>query len=253
MTRTPRGWTTRTGFTRGGGGSRPFLFFHTVRWKLRQLGVGHTTTLHDVANAFPSPHHGVLDAMVDKGNGKGDGLHARDPVSGRDVQLGHTVFADDVQETNVTRDLPELYEKIETSGDAFDDMLRSGGMGRNKDKEEHAVHMVGKGAVKCMRELRATSRLQGKLVDHTKYLGNVFTVDGRSRANVDKRIPSASQGSYGRIYGYTARCCHDILYSNTATHGGTYSGTDGSLYHVIHAWCAIHVIQPPTYHSCCFS
>ena len=30
------------------------------------MGLGHTTTFHDVANAFPSTAHGALDVMVNE-------------------------------------------------------------------------------------------------------------------------------------------------------------------------------------------
>ena len=36
------------------------------------MGIDHTTTLHDVANAFPSPEHAVLHYMVDEVVQEGD-------------------------------------------------------------------------------------------------------------------------------------------------------------------------------------
>ena len=98
---------------------------------------------------------GLKEWIEAKGDGRADGLRARDPVSGGDVQLGHTVFADDVQETNVTRDPDELYEVVADSGARFDGVLSRGGMARNHDKEEHVVHMAGRGAVARMRRVRA--------------------------------------------------------------------------------------------------
>ena len=52
------------GFYRGRRREQAILILHTTRWKLRQMGLGHNTTFHDVANAFPSTAHDALDEMV---------------------------------------------------------------------------------------------------------------------------------------------------------------------------------------------
>ena len=52
------------GFYCGRRREHSILVLNAVRWKLRQLGLGHNTTFHDVANAFPSTTHDTLDAMI---------------------------------------------------------------------------------------------------------------------------------------------------------------------------------------------
>ena len=243
------------------------MVLHTVRWKLRTLGIGHTSTLHDVANAFPSPTHAALDEMVDacagegdaallklrygatwmivrghagtevairpgcgglqgdscmapmfsarydrgieewiarRGDGRRDGLYARDPISGREVQLKSTVFADDVQETNITETVEDLQRTVQDSGDVFDEILARDGMARNKDKDEHLTCMMGRGSVKRMREVRTPGLVDGRVVEKAKYLGTIATMEGRTSCNVDKRIQAAREG-YFCMYGVWGR------------------------------------------------
>ena len=52
------------GFYRGRRRDLTMRILHTMRWKLRQTGLGHNTTFHDVANAFPATAHETLDVMV---------------------------------------------------------------------------------------------------------------------------------------------------------------------------------------------
>ena len=53
------------GFYSGRRREQAIVVQSTTGWRLRQLSVGHTVTLHDVANAFPSPSHDCIDSMVD--------------------------------------------------------------------------------------------------------------------------------------------------------------------------------------------
>ena len=69
-------------------------------------------------------------------------------------------------------------------------------MARNGDKEEHLGCMMGKGSVRKMKQLRGGVGLQGRVVDAAKYLGNIVTMDGRTKANVDRRIQAARGGYY---------------------------------------------------------
>ena len=69
---------------------------------------------------------GIREWIERRGDGRRDGLYARDPLSGREVQLGSTVFADDVQETNVTTDAAAVSEVVRISGTIFDDAGRNG-------------------------------------------------------------------------------------------------------------------------------
>ena len=194
------------GFRKGRRREQAILILHCVRWKLRQMGLSHTTTLHDVANAFPSPEHEDLHAMVDTCAREGDegllkvrcsdtvvvigghggqeiavkpgcggmqgdtsmppmfsatydpgidiwvreqeeivdeGISAVDPLTGEEMQLRSTLYADDAQETHVTEDRGEIREIMGASGGILDRELGMRGMARNVDKEEHLVSMVG--------------------------------------------------------------------------------------------------------------
>ena len=72
-------------------------------------------------------------------NESGDGLQAVDPLTGEEVQLSHTLYADDAQETNVEGDAERLGEVLAASGEALDAELGVRGMARNTAKEEHLV------------------------------------------------------------------------------------------------------------------
>ena len=57
-----------------------------------------------------------------------DGLWARDPMSGDSVQVSKTIYADDVQETNVTDTVAEMNEVLPVSRQFFDHELECRGL-----------------------------------------------------------------------------------------------------------------------------
>ena len=61
---TPREIPWAYGFYTGRRREQAILVQNALGWRLRRLGMGHTLTLHDVANAFPSPSHEALATMI---------------------------------------------------------------------------------------------------------------------------------------------------------------------------------------------
>ena len=85
-----------------------------------------------------------------------DGLWACDPISGEQVQVGKTLYADDAQETNVTETVDELNGVLHVSNGFLNKELKSRGLGRNDGTDEHLVQFMGRGAVKKMQASRKT-------------------------------------------------------------------------------------------------
>ena len=129
-----------------------------------------------------------------------DGLWACDPLSGEPMQVGKTLYADDAQETNVTRGVNEMNEVLHASNRHLNQELTERGLGRNDDKEEHLVQFQGRGAVKKMQEAREHLAVAGRMVERARYLGNIITGDGSTRDNVNKRITAAKAG-FQALYG----------------------------------------------------
>ena len=86
------------------------------------------------------------------------------------------------------------------SSQSFDHELECRGLGRNGDKEEHLIHVRGKGAVNKTREVHDQLAVTGRIVERARYLGNIIAADGSTRGNVDKRIAAAKQG-FQALYG----------------------------------------------------
>jgi hypothetical protein len=53
------------GFTEGRRREQAILIANTTKWRLRTLGISHTQSMHDGANAFPSMGHPTLKDMID--------------------------------------------------------------------------------------------------------------------------------------------------------------------------------------------
>ena len=77
-----------------------------------------------MAPMFSSMYDAGIDEWVEGCRDSRGGLEALDPVSGEEQQLASTVFADDVQETNVEDGEGGMEEMIGHSGGAFEEMLK---------------------------------------------------------------------------------------------------------------------------------
>ena len=54
------------GYTKGRRREQAILIQSQTSWKLRNLGINHTKSMRDIANAFPSIAHKSLNDMLDK-------------------------------------------------------------------------------------------------------------------------------------------------------------------------------------------
>ena len=232
---------------------------NATTWKLRKMKRGHTSTLRDVSNAFPSPSHEEMDRMVDRvakeedraiikhrykqsrmvikeatgrkvvikprtGGLRGDGcmaemfsamydphvdrwikrrrneerikLEAMDPVTGEIIQVGTTLFADDINETNVTENSEELDRVWAYSTEMLNEEIGPMGMAQNMDKAENIVCFMGTGATKETRkaEKRNDEKGKGITASKAKYLGNVKQAEGQTNANLKKRKNAMREG-----------------------------------------------------------
>ena len=223
-------------------------------------------TLHDVANAFPSPTHPVMDRAVNRcsreedarllqhrcmdtrmvvrscdgarvvaapGSGRLQGdanvapmfsamydermvewdakcqededvwmLRAVRPVAGQELQIAPTAYADDVAETNSTRDAEQFVHVVRDSDSALDAALALTGTRQHGAKREQLPMFMCKGPVGATRRLMKSTDVTGKVLQRARYLGNIRQADGGHQANVDCRRTAARGGRSTCCAGY---------------------------------------------------
>ena len=249
------------------------LIQNCTRWRLRDLQkqqpprrkhlFNHTSTLRDIANAFPSMGHAALDKMLnDLGqdgpltrmlrhrykqavmiirdpHGAGIVIHpqcgglqgdatkpemfsatydphvdawinnrctqltdhvilATDPLTGVTLEIGTTLYADDIQETNLTPDAAALEVVEKTSTDLLNAELRALDMAQNTSKAEHIVCFFGPNSNKetAKAEKRNDDPAKGKTCDQAKYLGNICHYTGKTKYNTERRRKAFREGYY---------------------------------------------------------
>ena len=235
-----------------------------TRWRLRDLQnqhppkkkhlFNHTSTLRDIANAFPSMGHEALGHMLNNlgqdgpltrmlrhryqhammiirdpqgasivihphcGGLQGDAtmpemfsatydphvdswikkrctdltdhvILATDPLTGVMLEIGTTLYADDIQETNLTSDAAALDKVEETSTDLLNAELNHLSMAQNTSKAEHLVCFQGprSNIETAKAEQRNQDPTKGNTCDQAKYLGNISHHTGKTQLNTDRR------------------------------------------------------------------
>ena len=100
---------------------------------------------------MPEMFSAMYDPMVDewirwKVDSTKNVVRARDPMTKEVVEVGTTLYADDISELNLTWDAEEMEEVIENCTRELDEGLKRKGMAQNMDKAEHVVTFKGEGA-----------------------------------------------------------------------------------------------------------
>jgi hypothetical protein len=119
-----------------------------------------------------------------------DGLTAIDPLTGEEVQVNTTVFADDLERSMLAETAAEAELKVRRSNLVLDAKLAPLEMAQNRDKEEMVPALYGRGSVKETKTLVALNGQEGwgQTKEEAKYLGNMFVHNGSTKANTDRRI-----------------------------------------------------------------
>ena len=123
---------------------------------------------------------------------------ARDPLTRKTLEVGTTVFADDVAETKLANELDELQKEIVDSNEIMEAALHKQGMAQNGDKAVHIVACMGKGSPETLRKLGQWSEKQklGKVCSKERYLGNIKHYNGLKSFNTERRINTAQECFY---------------------------------------------------------
>ena len=88
------------------------------------------------------------------------------------MDLGTSVYADDLWRVQVVKNMEEVRETIKRRDEKLDEKLEGMEMGQNHSKKEHMVKFVGKEAVGCMKEAyQGNQPFQGQMLATVRYLG----------------------------------------------------------------------------------
>jgi hypothetical protein len=94
-----------------------------------------------MAQKFSATYDPVLEAWINEKDEEGLCIKATDPVEGDKIDVGTTVLADDVCETNITTDAQHMLEvmlEVEPkSTEAFRKHINPVKLTENRDKAEH--------------------------------------------------------------------------------------------------------------------
>lgn len=123
---------------------------------------------------------------------------AIDPVDNTYLEVGTTLYADDIKEINKTATDTELDQVIDTSTQILNEHLTPVGIAQNMDKSENMPCFMTKGAKQFTRKAQDRSNHpgKGKTVYQLKYLGNISTESGRTAPLVQARIQCTQENYY---------------------------------------------------------
>ena len=102
---------------------------------------------------FGQTYEHMEKKVIKKNLKRGAGIISRDPLTSRKLEVGTTVFADDVAETKLANGLDELKEEILDSNTTMETALKKQGMAQNSDKAVHIVACMGQGSPEVLRKL----------------------------------------------------------------------------------------------------
>ena len=143
-------------------------------------------------------------------------LHPKD-LSGKYVNAALSVFADDLAIKVLCKDAEELQAQASFLDDELDEVLASGGMAQNRDKQEIVSHFAGRGAHRQMRKIYCgETLLEGKTVPQAKYLGEICTHGGSTTATRKHHLEKAqaawaSMGSFWTRAGSNRRSVNMVF------------------------------------------
>ena len=114
------------------------------------------------------------------------------------IEVGTTLYADDINEKNLTKDAVELDETVRASSDKLDAILGDVGMKQNKSKAEHVCSFGGQGQANATKAASTTEQVGGggDVEFCARYLGNLAMWNGKTTENSKKRVFVAKERYY---------------------------------------------------------
>ena len=140
---------------------------------------------------FRQTYEGPLEQWVDlKDRDLGRGLKATDDMTGQEVPVDLTSFADDAKEINMAEDWKDGVENISRSTALLDQTLEEPDLTQNAGKAEHVPMFFGPGQdtnIKRFKQAMEHNGL-GRVDKSARYLGAWPSYNGSTAEVVEKRI-----------------------------------------------------------------
>ena len=131
-------------------------------------------------------------------------IYAVDPITGERVEIGTTVYADDVNELAIARSAAETEDFERLSTQKLNAGLYVLKLGQNMMKAELSGHYMGPGS-RCEYQKAAESEhLPGRWTPCPRYLGNWLHHSGSCAENIERRKRAMQEGYYN-CRGFWAR------------------------------------------------
>ena len=171
------------------------------------------------SDLFMEQYHPLVDEWLQRA-AQASTYHqmcAYDPVNCKYVNTALSVFADDLAIKVICDEAADLQAQASFLDDELDEVLASGGMAQNRDKQEIVSHFAGRGSHKQMREIYCgKTPLEGKAVPQAKYLGEICTHNGSTTAARKHRLDKAqaawaSMGSFWTRTGCSKRSVNMVF------------------------------------------
>ena len=171
------------------------------------------------SDLFMEQYHPLVDEWLQRA-AQASTYHqmcAYDPVNCKYVNTASSVFADDLAIKVICDEAADLQAQASFLDEELDEVLASGGMAQNRDKQEIVSYFAGRGSHKQMREIYCgKTPLEGKAVPQAKYLGEICTRNGSTTAARKHRLDKAqaawaSMGSFWTRTGCSKRSVNMVF------------------------------------------
>jgi len=130
-----------------------------------------------------------------RGHRWGEALLACDPITGRQVDLAMTVYADDIRKTTPVERADELPELLKKQDEKLTQVLSKIGVAQSSSKKEHVLSVFGAKSGETLRAIkREKTVVQGKVLRHMVVLGSVTHNNGSVEPELKARMQTANSG-----------------------------------------------------------
>ena len=171
------------------------------------------------SDLFVEQYHPLVDEWLQRAAQAPTYHHmsANDPINRKYVNAALSVFADDLAIKVLCKDAEELQAQASFLDDELDEVLASGGMAQNRDKQEIVSHFAGRGSHRQIRKIYCgETLLEGKTVPQAKYLGEICTHGGSTTATRKHHLEKAqaawaSMGSFWTRAGSNRRSVNMVF------------------------------------------
>ena len=119
-------------------------------------------------------------------------------MTGEDIGVSETCYADDVKELNMASNAKNASEAIARSSKLLDEEIEDAGLRQNEDKAEHIAVFMGPGQEKETKELNKllTDNAMGDLRKNARYLGAMLAFDVTPTETIRKIRAMAKEAFY---------------------------------------------------------